>query len=119
MFKTVITFKKDTDDEMLKRLKLVCTEAFDNRAGKVELKEEDKYTVYAEGEYKDWVCLNLGSFTLDRTLHFNDYIESWDLIDYENPAESCDLTELYKKPVYNGRGGICKKKIRENKLLSI
>ena len=117
MFKTVIEFKHDTAPDMLERLKQVCAEAFDNRAGKVIGQEKNEYTLVFESN--NFGCVSLANIDLDRTNSFTKYIASWRWEDSITPSENCDILESLSKPTYDTRGNICQKKYHENKLLSI
>lgn len=99
MYSSIIEIKKTVSDETLINLREIAEKAFSNRAGNVKNSSKEPHRLVFNGEEKDYGCLDLGVAELGDTKEFVTQIESWHWIDYEDPAENCDVLEVYAAPV--------------------
>lgn len=99
MYKTIIELKEDTKKEDIAKIRQLCIEAHDNRAGKIEIKDISERKFIFEGSSKDFPCFQLGWLGLrDEPLFINN-VKAW-LWEDKDPEESCDILEEFSKPVY-------------------
>jgi hypothetical protein len=99
MYSTVITFKADTSENILRELRATCDRAFDNRAGRAIRRNDRPERLIYEGGEELYGCLHLGNLTLYKTGGFKDAVRTWDWID-EDPDESCDILKSLSIPIY-------------------
>jgi hypothetical protein len=100
MYSTVITFKENIPEDVLRSLKKTCENAFDNRAGKVNGKSDKRNSIVFEGNERLWNCLNLGMVSLYKSVvEFKEHVVSWAWID-EDPSECCDMLNELEIPIY-------------------
>ena len=94
MYRTIITIKSDTPQEMLTAIHETAAKAFHNRAGKLENISKEAYMLIFEGDSGAYPCLELGTFAIKDSAGILDYISSWEWID-EDPDESCDMLRVF------------------------
>ena len=94
MYRTIITIKSDTSQEILTAMHEAAAKAFHNRAGELENVSKGIYTLIFEGNSGVYPCLELGTFAIKDTAGILDYISSWEWID-EDPDESCDMLRVF------------------------
>jgi hypothetical protein len=94
MYRTIITIRSDTPQELLTVIHETAAKAFHNRAGKLENIGKDIYTLIFEGDSGAYPCLELGTFAIKDSAGILDYISSWEWID-EDPDESFDMLRVF------------------------
>ena len=94
MYKNIITIKNDTPSEKLLSVCEIATNAFDNRAGKLENTSKNPYILVFKGGDNYYACLEVGMFELRDNKNFMDCVQAWQWID-ENPDESCDMLQVF------------------------
>ena len=94
MYKNIITIKNDTPSEKLLSVCEIATNAFDNRADKLENTSKNPYILVFEDGDNYYACLEVGMFELRDNKTFMDCVQAWQWID-ENPDESCDMLQVF------------------------
>lgn len=99
MYGVIIELKHDITSDKLQRLRDIIENAFVNRAGKVENISKEPYRFEFVGDEREYGCLHLGIFALEKEEEFLKCVSSWQWIDEEEPDESCDILEEISVPV--------------------
>lgn len=97
MYKTVITFKKDTPVDILASLRETAEKYFDNRLGKVANTSDDPFECVFEGEERFHNCLQIAIVKLGDSGNFRDYVESWEWYDSESPRENHSVLVAFEE----------------------
>lgn len=98
MYSTVIELKNNIAGDILNRLKKNIESAFENIGGKVINRSEDPFRFEFTGGEEAYACLDLGLLKLKREQEFRASVDKWEWID-EDPAECCDIIEVFSEPV--------------------
>lgn len=96
MYRAIIKIKDSVPINILEEVRSICISAYNNRVGKVEIKQLSEHCFIFEGEEKDYECLQLVFLTLEDFSLFMESVESWKWED-EDPDESCDLLDISLK----------------------
>ena len=99
MYRHVIEIQKETPKDILATLIAIADNAFDNRVGKVRNVSDLPYKLVYEGGENEFGCLDLGMLALEKDKMFLNHVISWQWIDEEEPDESCDILEVFSRPV--------------------
>jgi len=88
IYQTIITLKQNLNPLEIEKANQVFSQAFNNRAGKLENKSNDKYQLLFE-DTEFFGALSIGEIAVYKS-NLGDYIDKWTSIDPYEPSESCD-----------------------------
>ncbi len=91
MYKSIIYLRKDIPEKYCKELEDIANDMYDNYAGKLVNQSDDPYVLLFQGDDEvAWHTTLVG----ERYLCVDDFtafVDHWEFIDEENPAESCNV----------------------------
>lgn len=99
MYSSIIEIKKVFRENPLTKLRQTAEKAFSNRAGSVKNSSLDSHRLIFKGGEQDYGCLDLGVAKLARVSGFLLEVDSWNWVDDEEPDESCNVLEVYSRPL--------------------
>ncbi len=97
MFRTIIRLKDGISDELLAKLTEIIEGAFHNRCGDLENINTNPTEFIFESDDPNTACLDIGMNNLIDINNFISCVLSWDWIDEEVPAESCNMLEVISR----------------------
>lgn len=100
MYRTIIKLKDNTPASVAKEIREICIKAHHNYVGKIDIKDVSPIEYVFEAAEKDYNCLQYGSLCLDDIPVFKEWVKEWNWED-EDPNESCNLIEVFSKPIYS------------------